>query len=365
MTKEQKLTLELCKFRNPDENKIKSILNDKPDLSITLGYLLINRVAGAAYKTICKIKAEKLFDKLFIVILKRVYMNCQEQTRNYKKAVSAMGTILSDCKGKYAMLKGALLCELYPEGVRTSNDIDLLIEKDDLTVIEDALKAAGLKQGNIKNGVFIPASRKQIIFASMMNGETVPYVLKTGDTEFPMIEIDLNFSLGYKNEASDRVHTMLSSVKHRKYPDLELETLSSCDFLIHLCAHLHKEATAYPWVIMRRDLSIYKFMDIYMIISDYGKTAFDKLAHRMRKVHCENECWYALTYTKKVFDINNPALDEFLVSNTPSDPEYLHRVDKPDEKKTLIYTEKDPVERLFAIDRKKLLMEDEKDETPT
>ena len=198
MTTTQKLVLELCKFRHPNIKKIDELLFDNPDLATVLGHLLQNRVTGAAYETLCKTDALALTDPPFCRILKTMYDRNRQRTKAYKNALQRMDEILAYCRGSYAMLKGANLCGVYPEGLRTSNDIDLLIEKKDLSKIENALKAAGLSQGYVKNGKFVPATRKEIIFSNMMKGETVPYVFETGDSYMPYLEIDLNFALGYK-----------------------------------------------------------------------------------------------------------------------------------------------------------------------
>lgn len=357
MTTTQELVLELCKFRKPNAKKIEALLLDEPDLATVLGHLLQNRMAGVAYETLRKTDTLVLTDPVFHNTLKKMYSENKRITKAFKKAVKRVDEILKDCRGNYAMLKGAFLCGVYPEGLRTSNDIDLLIEKKDLTKIENVLKEAGLKQGTIKNGEFVAATRREIIFASMMKGETVPYVLETGDPVLPYLEIDLNFALGYQNEAPDRVATMLSAVVRSEFGDFGIDALCKEDFIIHLCAHLYKEATAYPWVEMGRDLSLYKFMDLYLLTEEYGKPAFERLARRAKKVGCTDECWYAMIYTKALFGIRNPALDAFLDAVMPEDPSILLKVDRPELKTAMYYTDPDLITRFFAIDRKSLLRE--------
>ena len=357
MNTTQELMLELCKFRHPNKKKIEKLLLEDPLLATVLGHLLQNRVAGVAYETLRTTENWLLTDPIFERTLRKIHTEYRRRVKAYKSAVRRIDELLVDCRGDYAMLKGAVLCGIYPEGLRSSNDIDLLIEKKNLSKIENALKAAGLKQGSVKNGEFVPASRKEIIFASMMKGETMPYVLETGDPMLPYLEIDLNFALGYKNESSDRVKAMLSKVVRRDFGEFAVETLCKEDFLIHLCAHLYKEATAYPWIQMRRDLCMYKFVDIYLLTEEYGKAAYERLADRMKELGCEKECWYALTYTKALFDIQNPALDQFLAEHAPDDPDLLHKVDRPELKTTMIFTERDLISRFFSVDRKSMLKE--------
>lgn len=357
MTTTQELVLELCKFRQPNTRKIDELLFEQSDLKTVLGTLLQNRVSGVAFETLRKINSLGLVDSVFSGTLEKIYSRNKQRTKAYKKALQSVDDILAGCRGLYAMLKGAYLCGIYPEGLRTSNDIDLLIEKENLSKIEKALKTAGLEQGYVKNGQFVPATRKEIIFSNMMKGETVPYVLETDDPVLPCLEIDLNFALGYKNESSDRIRVMMEQETRRDFGEYAIETLGKEDFLIHLCAHLYKEATTYPWVEMGRDLALYKFLDLFLLTENYGISAFSRLARRMQEVDCAKECVYALTYTKALFDIQNAALDDFLAKHTPDDPDLMHRVDYPAKKTVLIYAEKDLVNRFFSINRKELLKE--------
>jgi len=54
MKKEYKLVLELCKFINPDREKIISLLRQDPDMSAVLGHILYNRAGLFAYCTLEK-----------------------------------------------------------------------------------------------------------------------------------------------------------------------------------------------------------------------------------------------------------------------------------------------------------------------
>lgn len=110
--------------------------------------------------------------------------------------------VLSKCSCTYAMLKGALLCRCYPEGYRTSNDIDLLVHPSDVTLIANALSAAGFRQGSVRNDRFIAATRQEIIESKMMRGETVPFIKEMNLPGMKYLEVDINFFLDYKKTAT-------------------------------------------------------------------------------------------------------------------------------------------------------------------
>ena len=53
-------------------------------------------------------------------------------------------------------------------------------------------------------------------------------------------------------------------------------TLDDAGFFIHLCAHLYKEATTLPWIEMHRDMTLYKYCDIHMMLEETFRITLDE-----------------------------------------------------------------------------------------
>ncbi len=131
--------------------------------------------------------------------------------------------------------------------------------------------AAGkwLRAGVLRAGRFRPATRQEIISSRMNRGETVPFVRKVDLPGMPYWEIDINFTLDYQARDSGAVERLLEGRQARiETAEAPLYTLAPADFLLHLCAHLYKEASIYNWVEMGRDLSLYKFSDLYLLLRE-------------------------------------------------------------------------------------------------
>ena len=80
---------------------------------------------------------------------------------------------------------------------------------------------------------------------------------------------------------------MMSHVQTVNNQGVKLETLNKYDFFIHLCCHLYKEATTLPWVKMGRDMTFYKFCDIYMLMFAFLPIEIDKLFCRAKELGAE------------------------------------------------------------------------------
>ena len=120
------------------------------------------------------------------------------------------------------------------------------------------------------------------------------------------LEVDINFSLDFKaRNETDTVALLLKNTEPLIETDNgKLLTLSPVDFMIHLCCHLYKEATVYAWVEMERDLSLYKFLDIYLLLNKWNfPKLFDELVIKCERYGLKKECYYALLRAKELFEI--------------------------------------------------------------
>lgn len=354
MNKKEKLLFkELCSFKSKTFDS-KIIDASTP---CVLGNLFFNRMQAVAYG---ELKRRDLLSKVnreFRNSLKQAYERNIEKNRCYFLCLKHVSQILKQCTHNYALLKGAYLCGKYPQGYRTSNDIDILVLPEGVTEVGTILKNAGFKQGYIKNDEFVMATRKEIIESKFLRGETVPYVREVNLPSMKYLEVDINFSLDYKNDDTAILRNMLERTVLKQVGNMQIRTLDSRDFFIHLCAHLYKEATTMPWVEMKRDMTLYKYCDIYALLEEMIEGDVSAIFNRARELGMEKICAFAILQTAELFKVSNYYAIASAKSILKSDMEFLHCVISPKDKKKFIYTEKDIFKRFFATERKKLLKE--------
>lgn len=357
---EREFILECCKLDYADKDTLVACMQHALDYPYILGHLLYNRAGGIAYVTL---KANNLLGRVnreFRNTLRSIYESGLIKTESFIRALQDLTRLCGRLSVPYALLKGAYLVGLYPKGTRTSQDVDILIESKDITVLSRILKAEGFIQGNVRNDVFVPADRAEIISSRMTRGETVPYVKRIDYPNMKYLEIDVNFSLGFKPGMDEAVvRDFLSGT----CPLIEgsIETLNAVDFFIHLCAHLYKEAAVMNWVELGRDISLYKFSDIYLFLHLFMDEAFSEaLLHRIRAIGLEKECYYAMFYTKLLFSVDNPCLDALLKGIMPVNLFFLNRITDPQTNKMFAFN-MDYKNWVFCSDRRGRLYEVEYD----
>lgn len=322
-----------------------------------LGHLFFNRMYSIAYGNLMQRGLLSKVNREFRNALKDGYDACCEKNTYYLQCVDYVERILRSCDCRFAFLKGAYLCRLYPNGFRTSNDLDILVAPNDVSKISEALTSAGFVQGYVKNDVLIPANRKEIIESKMTRGETVPFIKKVDYPHLKFFEVDINFSLDYKNNEPTLLSNILEKVRNVSFGDVSIPTLSEQDFFIHLCSHLYKEASSMPWIIMNRDMTLYKYCDIYSLLTDMTNQQVDQMFIRAASLHLENICAYAILQTAYLFDLTNSYAIKSAFEMLKDNLEFIHLVISPSDGKIYTYQEKDISERFFNSNRINLLRE--------
>ena len=322
-----------------------------------LGHLFLNRMQAIAYGFMKERGLLVNVNREFRNALKSAYEQNIVKNLSYFWCVNYLAEVLSKCECKYAMLKGAYLCRYYPEGYRTSNDVDVLVMPENVTKLGNALTEAGFVQGHIRNDNFIPATRKEIIESKMMRGETVPYVKRIDMPGMKFLEVDINFSLDYKNSDTDSLGEILNRSVARRVGDLNVPTLDIADFFIHLCSHLYKEATTLPWIEMKRDMTLYKYCDIYLLLYDMSDEEVDCVFERAMSLGMEDICAFAILQTAALFDVNNSYAKLMARGTLCTIPDFLHTVVSPKDNQVFIYIEEDISKRFFAENRADMLKE--------
>lgn len=154
MKRENAYILELCRFQDADPEKLRVWMEASLDYPYVLGHLLFNRMGGAAYYTLQNTGLLSSVNREFRSALEAVYEQNRVRTGSYRRLLDQLGNMLRQASFPYALLKGGLLVSRYPAGLRTSNDMDILIRAGDIPALSDLLRENGFVQGYLRGGQF-------------------------------------------------------------------------------------------------------------------------------------------------------------------------------------------------------------------
>lgn len=314
----QDLLLEIGKFEDANSEKITAGLQKTEQMPYFIGMLAANRMCGTAYYVLKENKLLQLLNREYRGVLEAVYQYNCIRNKSFKKCMTNLAKKFETTDISYGALKGAYLIDLYPEGTRTSNDLDILISREDISKVAALLKGEGFTQGFIRNDEIVPADRNEIINAMLHRGETIPFIKEVNLPCMRFMEVDINVSLNENPvKTQDIVQKMITNIPcGHTVEHCSLLVLEEQDFLIHLCVHLYKEATNDLWIQRRQAWTLYKFIDIYLFCKIMFKSGWEKSFIRKVKLYSlEKECFYSLYNMDKLLkfpkqDILRNILDE-------------------------------------------------------
>lgn len=250
---------------------------DDYDWYYILGFLQMHKMAGVFYKKVVqnniKIPA-KILRKLQTIFFEQEY-----RVKFMRKWIEDVSYELDSVNLDYVFLKGSILAhtdfcgkEVYANGERISNDIDILVRPSCVTEAANALKNLGFKQGfwDYESGQFKPLSRAEIVSRRMNRGETAPFIVTTENERIPFIEVDVNFSVDYLPTGGERIVDAMLLAK-KKYGGKIKEGVWGASpewFFLHLILHQYKESVLYSMVERGKETDLYKLFDIYLLLNN-------------------------------------------------------------------------------------------------
>ena len=210
---------------------------------------------------------------------------------------------LAENKIPYAIVKGAVLSTMAFGNpfFRCSSDIDILVDKNDMSYVFDLLKKAGFTQGRIKDNSLEMLSREDILFHTLYTHQSAPFILQTDDDYCRFVVIDINFSLFWGEYTGNTcLKTTLDNTTDIVINDVFLKKLNVEYEFIELCLHHYKDCNSL-FLLSTNGLRLSHFVDIYMYLKNTSLN-INVLKEIAINLGAEKYVYYCLYYTFLLFD---------------------------------------------------------------
>lgn len=205
------------------------------------------------------------------------------------------------------------------------------------------LRAMGYIQSNMSNGEMVEATKKEKIIQRMNYHDLVPYVKKT---KMGILELDINFLFdGNKNLIDKNVYEMGTMVYKGRYRITGLNPYTNLAFL---CCHFYREATDTIWTEGKRDVTLYKIVDMMNFIRFYREQInYDIMIEVLKKLNIEKKAYFTFKIMTEFYEY------EFLSEMLSRLDEYKSGDDEmkaihDTKNKTTIYRDETFFEKTFA-----------------
>lgn len=319
MKKEEQLILTTVLLNKTEEEKriINQLLLDKLDWAYIGGILINHRLSGYFYRGLGDDLKAKIPKEVGETLRLIVVAQKEQQLRNCRQ-VELISKESIDKNIRFAALKGAFFnAEMYELGLRRSNDIDFLVYEEDLEKLDDILRKLGYIQSNLPEGELIEASKREKLIQRMNHHDLVPYVKRVNDE---VVEVDINFLFDGKENMIDKQVFDIGTKRYGK--TYSVNALVPETNLAFLCVHFFREATNTIWTDTKRDLLLYKIVDIMNFIRVYSSEIdAEKWLQIIASLNLEKKCYYTFyvvsqfyhdNFVESVKDRLKPADEDFL-----------------------------------------------------
>lgn len=307
MLDEYELVLLACSIEKTKEqkNRIDILLKQKLDWERITGFIFQNRLAGYFFYGLTDSQKNYLAAEFY----KTLQLICKIQkdiTIESAKYYSKMFEEFQTAGIRYCALKGLVYnVTMYKPGARRSNDADILVVEEDLDKLDNVFRKEGFIQCFLKRG-YKEASRKEKLIQRMNYHDLVPYVKKIDGQYIENLKFDINFHIDSKdNEITKKcMEYGIRNIHNELY---NVRVLSNEMQLAHLCIHFYREATEKIWTSKRRDVTLYKVVDIYNTILSYGNE-FDYISWMklMKEYHIHKQAYFTLLTVAKFYSFIFP-----------------------------------------------------------
>lgn len=200
---------------------------------------------------------------------------------------------------EYAVIKGeALSLTAYGElGMRTSNDVDILADKQDVYNIERSLISHGFTPDEEEQ----KEARHKRIFMMANSHQTIPYIKKYNGID---VNVDVNFDILWGEYEGKRIdiREFLKGNTQEVIHGVMVKILSKKKTLIQLILHNYKDINS-TYLLLRRKRPIYDrvFKDIYKMVELFNNEQLDAFINLSKMLMVDQYVYYMVYYTNKIF----------------------------------------------------------------
>ena len=237
------------------------------------------------------------------------------------------------------------------EGYRHSEDLDVIIRKEDYLKAKEILNTFGYVQGvyNSETKSIKKYSRQQELFFLLYTNQSAPFLKKTRNAFSPVVNLDLNFHIFWKDSDLWNISELLTKSQFFKYKEFKIKTFQNEYVLLHICLHAYFDLNSVHVLYRSYSYKLKYFADVYGFIK-HSNLTWEKFREICIKYKVEKYIMYVLYYTCIIF--NDDSLLSFVGLDIPEE-NFLNRFGLNNE--GYFYWKDSFMDRLFCSDKYKLL----------
>lgn len=303
MKKEEEVIMLGCIMTKTEavKERLKELLNTPLDWAQIAGQLIHHRLMGYFF-----IGIENLDKYVMAEFYRSAKLLCRAQRSITLKRYEILNPIISEMEKqgiKYACLKGLVFgVTIYPYEARRSNDCDFLVLESDLAKVNKILINEGFVQSADKG--MTEATKKQKLIQRLNYHDLIPYYKKINSQLIDYIKIDINFHIDGKDNDITAKALEYGTELIEKNGNI-IRSLKLPAHFMHLCVHFFREASNSLWTSQKRDILLYKIVDIYNTYNMMTELDVSESINLSTELNVTKALYFTLYYMDKFYPYSN------------------------------------------------------------
>lgn len=244
---------------------------------------------------------------------------------------------------------GYLIDNVYKSrSARVTNDMDALIKKKDIKVIDNIMRNLGYVNGyvdNDKKELKSFSQTKKVLYKTKMYN-LLPYV-KFGNM---IPNCNLIFDFSFALDFSLNVLPVEEMINNSKLVNNKKQLLPE-HFFVHMCCHHYREASNIEWIKIGKDLTLMKFCDVRsFILQEMNESSLKNALEFAVKYDLTKAVYFTIYFLKEIYGdgYEQDLLDRLSIK----DDSFLYMFSEDGSSKLTATRKKDFWASLFSIDNK-------------
>ncbi len=256
-----------------------------------------------------------LLDNVSYKLLNQIVTASTLKNREYEHVFAILHRELEDQKIPYAVIKGFHLNNsIYANGngfiMRDYNDIDLLVNRNDLSKVNEVLREVGFLQGNLNRKTLSiePCSRKERIDMLINTHQEYQHIkpsIYSDISPYNFQLVDVNFTIWEGGNQPDYIEVtqlLEQRVLRTSYLGMDYWTLQPQYDLIQLCYHFYKDTNYEIKKKKNESLRIIHLYDLLFLLRRYkAELNLNLLYEIITAAHIENQIYFVLSLVQSIF----------------------------------------------------------------
>lgn len=296
MEKEKNIVIEGSRLSHIDRERLSELLKDTVSWEKIFEYAMRNKVLYLLVHNLHKCELDSYIPDTLIKLVEDS-MRCNVLRNDIKfSELENICKKLEDNNIKIVPVKGAYMIDnIYKSrAIRTTNDIDALVQKKDISKLNLIMKELGYscdKYDELSKSFVKRSGSERMLYKTKMYN-LLPYVKIVKQPIEMKVIFDFSHSLDFSLN-TEPVQEMIDA----SYLENNVRKTLPEYYFIHMCCHHYREASHVEWMKIGKDLNFIKFCDVReYILHKMDDISLTKAIEFAKKYHLEEPVYFVLYY---------------------------------------------------------------------